>query len=194
MSGVKRILLLAALPLLALAPALSQQSAAAPKAKGGSNAPVDVGADRIEVQDRANRAILTGNVVATQGNMTMNSARLNVIYAHAAGSQPAGSTGTQIQRLEASGGVVLHTPTETARSQFAIYDVPRRLVTMIGAVNLDQGANHVQGGRLVLDLDTHRAVVDGGAAGSQSRGGRVTGHFTVPPRENSGSTPAHPGT
>ena len=191
MSGVNKLLLLVAtLPLIAIAPALSQ-SGAAPKAKAGSNAPVDVGADRIEVQDRANRAILTGNVVATQGNLTMNSPRLTVIYnsrpsapAPAAGAAPT-TSGTQIQRLEASGGVRLHTPTETARSEFAIYDVPRRLVTMIGAVNLDQGANHVQGGRLVLDLDTHRAVVDGGAAGSQSRGGRVTGHFTVPPRQGS---------
>jgi lipopolysaccharide export system protein LptA len=184
MSGVKPKFILALLPLLAVAPALSQQAGSAPRGKAGSNAPVDVGADRIEVQDRANRAILTGNVVATQGNMTMNSARLTVIYANAAGAST-GSGGTQIQRLEASGGVRLRTPTETARSQFAIYDVPRRLVTMIGGVNLDQGANHVQGGRLVLDLDTHRAVVDGGAAGSQSQGGRVTGHFTVPPRQGS---------
>lgn len=179
MSGVKRTLLLALLPLLAVAPALSQQAGPTPKAKGGSNAPVDVGADRIEVQDRANRAILTGNVEARQGNLTMTSPRLIVVYANAG----AGGSGTQIQRLEASGGVRLRTPTETARSQFAIYDVPRRLVTMIGGVNLDQGANHVQGGRLVLDLDTHRAVVDGGAAGSQSQGGRVTGRFTVPPRQ-----------
>ena len=182
MSGVTRFLPLGLLMLVAVGPAAGQRS--------GSNAPVDVGADRIEVQDRANRAILTGNVVATQGNLTMNSARLTVVYANHpsganAGAAPGAAGGTQIQRLEASGGVTLRTPTETARSAFAIYDVPRRLVTMIGAVNLDQGANHVQGGRLVLDLDTHRAVVDGGAAGSQSRGGRVTGHFTVPARQGS---------
>ena len=74
-----------------------------------------------------------------------------------------------------TGGVTLRTPTETARSQYAIYDLPRGIVTMIGGVNLDQGSNHVQGGRLVLDLDTHRAVLDGG--------GRVTGRFTVPRRQ-----------
>ena len=115
------------------------------------------------MQDRANRAIFTGNVVAVQGNMTMNSARLTVIYQSSpSGARPAGAApapaaaagnpagqNVQIQRLEANGSVVLRTPTETAHSQFAIYDVPRRLVTMIGAVNLDQGANHVQGGRLV---------------------------------------------
>ena len=45
------------------------------------------------------------------------------------------SGGIEIERLEASGGVTLRTPTETARSQFAIYDLDRRLVTMIGGVH-----------------------------------------------------------
>jgi lipopolysaccharide export system protein LptA len=166
MSGVTRASLLALLPLLAVAPALGQGSSL----KGhNANAPVDVAADRIEVQDRANRAIFSGNVQARQGNMNLNAARLTVVYA--------GGQDVRIQRLEASGGVTLRTPTETARSQFAIYDVPRRIVTMIGGVTLDQGANHVQGARLVLDLDSHRAVMDGGAGA-----GRVTGRFTVPRR------------
>jgi len=163
---VKRALLLALLPVLAVAPALGQG------VRGfDSNAPVDVAADRIEVQDRANRAVFSGNVVVRQGNMTMNAARLTVVYA--------GGESVRIQRLEASGGVTLRTPSETARSRFAIYDVPRRIVTMIGGVNLDQGANHVQGQRLVLDLDSHRAVMDGGGGA-----GRVTGRFTVPRRGN----------
>jgi lipopolysaccharide export system protein LptA len=165
---VKRALLLALLPLLAVAPALGQGSGV----RGfDSNAPVDVAADRIEVQDRANRAVFSGSVVVRQGNMTMNAARLTVVYAN--------GESVRIQRLEASGGVTLRTPSETARSRFAIYDVPRRIVTMIGEVRLDQGANHVQGQRLVLDLDSHRAVMDGGGGA-----GRVTGRFTVPRRGN----------
>ena len=165
MSGVSRFLPLALLPLVLVAPAAGQQGLG----NFDSNAPVDVASDRIEVQDRANRAVFSGNVEVRQGNMRMTAARLTVVYA--------GGRNVQIQRLEASGGVTLRTPSETARSQFAIYDVPRRIVTMIGAVTLDQGANHVQGARLVLDLDSHRAVMDGGS------GGRVTGRFTVPRRE-----------
>jgi len=166
---VSRFLPFALLPLLAVSPVLAQSGI-----RGhDDNAPVDVGADRIEVQDRNNRAIFSGNVVARQGNLQLNSARLTVVYADAAGS------GTDIKRLEASGGVTLRSPTETARSQYAIYDLDRGIVTMIGGVTLNQGGNHVQGGRLVLDLDTNRAVMDGGTASS---GGRVTGRFTVPRR------------
>ena len=144
-----------------------------------TDAPVDVAADRIEVQDRADRAIYTGNVEVRQGNLQLSTARLTVAYANA--------DGIEIQRLEASGGVVLRSPSETARSQFAIYDLGRRIVTMIGGVTLNRGESQVRGGRLVLDLDTGRAVMDGGAAGApgtQETGGRVTGRFTVPRRDD----------
>ena len=141
-----------------------------------TDAPVDFAADRIEVQDRADRVIFSGNVQATQGNLRMNASRVTVAYAQGGGN------GTQIQRMEATGGVTLRSPSETAVSQFAIYDIPRRLVTMIGGVRLDQRGNHVQGGRLVLDLDSGRVVMDGGASGAPGQTGRVTGRFTVPRR------------
>ncbi len=168
----------AALGLAAAQAALGQGAGSALKGHD-TNAPVDVAADRIEVQDRADRAIFSGNVQVRQGDLNLATARLTVAYANAGG--------IQIKRLEAAGGVLLRSPSETARSQFAIYDLDRRLVTMIGGVVLDRGANHVQGGRLVLDLDSGRAVMDGGAAGAPGTGqtgGRVTGRFTVPPRQN----------
>ena len=142
-----------------------------------TDAPVDVAADRIEVQDRADRAIFSGNVEVRQGQLQLATSRLTVAYAN--------TGGIEIQRLEASGGVTLRSPSETARSRFAIYDLDRRLVTMIGDVTLARGASRVEGGRLVLDLDSGRAVMDGGvpgAPGTQESGGRVTGRFTVPQR------------
>lgn len=142
-----------------------------------SSAPIDVSADRIEVQDRADRAIFSGNVEVRQGNLRLSTARLTVAYASAGG--------IEIERLEASGGVLLRSPSETARSQYAIYDLDRRIVTMIGGVALTRGASHVEGGRLVLDLDSGRAVMDGGTAGAPGAdSGRVTGRFTVPQRRD----------
>lgn len=151
-----------------------------------TNAPVDVEADRIEVQDRADRAIFSGNVRVQQAEMTLTAARLTVAYANRQGNDG----GVQIQRLDAAGGVVVRSPGETARGQFAIYDLNRRQITMLGGVSLDQGANTVRGGRLVINLDTGRSVIDGsavggGAAGTVSggTGGRVTGRFSVPQRK-----------
>ncbi|QNN66307.1 OstA family protein [Sphingomonas rhizophila] len=139
-----------------------------------SNQPVDVAADRIEVQDRADRAIFAGNVHVTQGQLSLDAARLTVAYSS--------SGGIQIQRLDASGGVVVRSPSETARGNFGIYDLDRKLITLVGAVRLERGGSHVMGSRLVIDLTSGRAVIDGGSPGVGSSGGRVTGRFTVPQR------------
>ena len=158
--------------IVALAPAMSQTSAL----KGhDSNAPVDVAANRIEVQDRADRAIFSGDVVVRQAQLTLTAERLTVAYSSAGG--------IDIDRLDASGGVTLTSPSETARGQFAVYDLDERIITMIGNVALTQGGNRVEGGRLVIDLDTGNATLTGGAPGVSEQGGRVTGRFTVPDRD-----------
>ena len=145
-----------------------------------SNAPVDVTADRIEVQDRADRAIFAGNVHVTQAELSLDTARLTVAYSGGAGA----TTGVQIRRLDAAGGVVVRSPSEIAKGEFGIYDLDRRLITLIGNVQLNRGQNQVNGSRLVIDLDSGRAVIDGGPPGVNQSGGRVTGHFTVPQKNN----------
>jgi lipopolysaccharide export system protein LptA len=144
-----------------------------------SDAPVDVTADRIEVQDRADRAIFAGNVHVTQAELTLDTARLTVAYSGGQ-SQPGG---VQIRRLDAAGGVVVHSPSETAKGDFGIYDLDRKLITLIGNVQLTRDQNLVNGARLVIDLDSGRAVIDGGPPGVNQSGGRVVGHFTVPQRK-----------
>ncbi len=144
-----------------------------------SNAPVDVTADRIEVQDRANRAVFAGNVHVAQSGLVIDAARLTVAYANGGGGNPS------IQRLDATGGVVIKSADQTARGSTAIYDLNRRIITMLGGVTLVQGGNTVRGGRLVIDLDSGRSVIDGSASGGATvsgQGGRVTGRFTVPQR------------
>ena len=144
-----------------------------------SNAPVDVSADRIEVQDRADRAIFAGNVVARQAELTLETARLTVAYST--------GDGIDIQRLDAAGGVVVRSPSETARGDFGIYDLDRRLITLVGNVQLSRSGNQISGNRLVIDLESGRAVIDGGPRGVDQNGGRVTGRFTVPKRQKRGS-------
>lgn len=185
MSGMKSLVLSASLAALAIAgigalPAFGQATSAL---RGhDSNAPVDFAADRIEVLDRADRAVLSGNVQVRQGAMTLETARLTIAYSD--------TRAIQVQRLDASGGVTVRSPSETARGQFAIYDLNRKLITMLGGVTLTRGESQVRGGRLVLDLDSGRVVVDGNAVGGAApdgtvrEGGRVTGTFTVPQRTN----------
>lgn len=150
-----------------------------------SNAPIDFNAGTIELQDRANRAILSGGVNVRQAEMTLDAARMTVNYT---GRVANGSP--QVSRLDASGGVTVTRPDQKARSQYAVYDLNRRIITMLGGVSLLQGGNTVNGGRLTLNLDTGRATIDGSSVGTTKapdgtvtqQGGRVTGRFSVPNR------------
>jgi lipopolysaccharide export system protein LptA len=155
------------------------------QSKHDSNAPINFGADHIELQDKANRALLSGNVVVKQAEMTLTSARMTVAYT---GQVVDGSP--QVSRLDAAGSVVVTRPDQTARSNFGVYDLNKHLITMLGAVTLIQAGNTVNGARLTMNLDTGRAVIDGSAvSGSKtgtttSSGGRVSGTFSVPKRDN----------
>jgi lipopolysaccharide export system protein LptA len=160
--------------------AQQQQQGGVSALKGhDTNAPVDVSSQRLEVQDRADRAVFVGNVHATQGDLTLDTQRLTIAYS----SNKSSKAGIDINRLDAGGGVVVRTASETAKGDFGIYDLDRKLITVLGNVQLNQGANQLNGSRLVIDLDSGRAVVDGGPPGVNSSGGRVTGHFTVPQRQ-----------
>ncbi|MBY0520942.1 MAG: LptA/OstA family protein [Sphingomonas sp.] len=170
--------------------ALCAAGTAAADSKHNSAAPIDFGADHIELQDKANRAVLSGNVAVRQGEMTLTAARMTVAYT---GQVIDGSP--QVSRLDAAGGVTVTRPDQTARSQYAIYDLNRHVVTMLGAVSLRQSnGNVVNGGRLTLNLDTNRATIDGSSVGGGAAtgtgatqaapGGRVTGRFSVPKRDD----------
>lgn len=179
--AIPALVALAAAPLLLATTAFAQVRQEQPRsalAGHNTNAPVDVTSDRIEVQDRADRAVFSGNVHVVQADMTLDTDRLTVAYS---GGQAA--SGLQINRLDAAGGVVVHSPSETAKGDFGVYDLNRKLITLIGNVQLTRENNLVNGSRLVIDLDSGRAVIDGGPPGVNASGGRVTGHFTVPQRQ-----------
>ena len=151
-------------------------------ANHNSNAPVDFAAGSIEVQDRADRVVLAGNVVVNQAGLTVRAPRMTVAYNRAGG--------TSVNRLDATGGVTVTKGDEQASGNVAIYDLDRRLITMVGNVKLRQQGNNLSGGRLVIDLNSGRATVDGkGAARGpdgnavEGTGGRVTGTFSVPKRD-----------
>lgn len=152
-------------------------------ANHNSAAPVNFDAGSIEVQDRADRVVLAGNVRVTQAGLVVTAPRMTVAYTR--------SGSTSVNRLDATGGVTVVKGDETAKGNVAIYDLDRRLITMVGNVELRQRGNNLRGGRLVIDLNSGRATVDGrGAARGPDgnpiqggTGGRVTGTFTVPERK-----------
>jgi lipopolysaccharide export system protein LptA len=163
-----------------------QQLSAQAIAGHDSNAPVNYAADRIELQDKAHRVVLSGNVDVTQGDLRMRAARTTVAYTN--------DGSLKIQRLDAVGGVTVTRGNESARGDVAVYDFNRRIITMAGNVALRRGTDTLDGGRLVMDLNSGISTVDGRGGGSsaigggRTSGGRVSGTFSVPKSSTSSDT------
>lgn len=135
--------------------------------------PLDISAERLEMQQKQGRAIFSGAVQVTQGNLTLRSDNMTVFYALEDDKRdPA------ISRLDAEGAFRLTSATETLTGDWGIYDVDRQLVTVGGNVSFTQGSTELKGSRLEFDLVSGTAKLDGEA--TDQTDGRVRGSFTVP--------------
>lgn len=118
-----------------------------------SDQPVEVTADRLDVNQTDGTATFAGNVVVVQGELTLTAARVLVEYGD---TEP-----REIERIHAFDDVTLISPTEKAEGDEAVYEVTSRSVLMTGNVLLTQELNVVSGERLTIDLDTGTGVVEG---------------------------------
>ncbi len=140
--------------------------------KTNPNAPINVEAARLDVDDRAKQAVFHGEVHAVQGDFVVRTAELRTFYTGAAGlaEQPApdgNAAPAQISRIEARGKVIVTSKEgQKATGDWADYDVKKNQVVLGGDVVLTQGKNVVQGTKLTIDMVTGQSVID-----SDPRGG-----------------------
>lgn len=143
--------------------------------------PIEVTADRLDVQQEQNVATFSGNVEAIQGSLTLNAEAIKVYYRDPASSEPSDPEALVISRIDASGNVTLTLPNESVQGSWAIYDVDRELITVGGQVKLTRGETILSGERLELDLTTGRSTLVSSNIDDESQ--RVRGVFSPP--ENS---------
>lgn len=148
-----------------------------------SDLPVQISADSLEILQPNKTATFKGNVQAVQGNVTLNAAQMMVHYKEAAG----GVQGA-VSRIDATGGVFLATPGETARGGSAVYNLDAKKVVLSSNVVLTRGQNVLKGARLEYSFSTGRSIITSAsgtvaADGTKTKGGRVKAIF-VPEGKN----------
>jgi lipopolysaccharide export system protein LptA len=133
---------------------------------------VQISSTTLEVHDKDKRAVFLGNVIVGQGDTTMKSKTLDVLYDQdndpSAPSIAMGQNGNnQVRRLEAKGGVVVTQKDLTATGETGIFEVKQNNVTLIGGVVMTQGQQVMRGERLVVDLTSGVSHFEGGGRGTQ---------------------------
>lgn len=133
---------------------------------GSSNdEPIQIESSELQVEDKKNLAIFTGNVVVIQGDSQLKTHQLKVYY----DGQASGAAQQNISRLEAIGRVFISSKDQTATGDNASFDMKRDIMVMTGKeVVLSQGPNVVVGSKLTVNLATGKADLE-----SSQKSGRV---------------------
>ena len=157
---------------------------------GASKEPIKIDADKLDVFDKEGRAVFSGNVVAVQGDSTMNCTVMTVFYEQrnqgqdgaqaAAAPGPAGADDSAIKKIDCKGPVTIVSKTQVATGNNASFDRVGNKIYLTGNAALSDGPNVTRGERVIYDINTGVANIE------TAPGGRVkrrpcpvrTGHVT----------------
>jgi lipopolysaccharide export system protein LptA len=171
MSGLE-MTKLAAVAALTLALALAGPAAA--QIAGGSDAPVDITADALEVVNNQCMSIWSG------------SADVIKTFSKKGAGKPTGGQAAcgALDRMEAIGNVYYVTPQQKVRGDNAVYDVSAERIVITGDVVAVSGQNVIRGSRLVVNSNTGDAQMESGAKGP----GKARPRAVIYPNQQAGQT------
>lgn len=158
-----RILTLGLLLMLSGTYALAQSEFKPAMSLGQGSGPIKIEADALEVQDKNKMAAFIGNVVVRRNDVTIRAREMNVYYA--GGTQPgdiaAATGGTEVKRIEMKGKVLFVQKDQQATGDRAVYEKAAELLTLTGNVVLTQGQSVAKGQKLVINMRSGRARLEG---------------------------------
>ncbi|WP_425046893.1 LptA/OstA family protein [Primorskyibacter sp. S87] len=120
--------------------------------KADPKLPVEVTSDTLDVNQADGSAEFLGNVLVAQGEMRLSAKRVLVVY----NEQKSG-----IERMEATGDVVLVNGPDAAEADRADYSIDTGVIVMTGNVLLTQGANALTSNKMTVNLTTGTAQMVG---------------------------------
>jgi lipopolysaccharide export system protein LptA len=133
-----------------------------------SRAPIDIISDTVEADQKTNKIVFKGNVVAKQEDTTLYANTLTILY---------DTNMKKLKEIIAVGNVKVVQLDRRATGQKVTFDQDQRKVILDGEAVVREGTNVIRGERIVYYVDEGRSVVEGG------RGGRVSTSITPPSKE-----------
>ncbi len=120
--------------------------------KQNTDAPIDVTSAQLAVDENANTALFTGDVVVVQDTMTMYAPWVKVFYLE---------DQSGISHMHAKDGVTLIQGDEAAESATADYDMQKDVIVMSGDVLVTQKLSAIAADKMTIQLEDGTALMTG---------------------------------
>lgn len=118
-------------------------------AAADSDQPLEITSSQLEVFQQEQKSVFSGEVVAQQGDMTLFTDQLTVIF----------DDQNDVSRVEAAGNVRIEEPLRTARGDHAVFDRQADTLILSGNAEVVQGENRISGDEITLFIGQNRSVV-----------------------------------
>jgi len=134
------------------------------------NAPIEIGAVSLDVDDKARTAVFRGKVVARQGGVVIQTASLTASYLGGGSLLPGTSAVKQknplgaatkpaqearVTHVRAANGVIITSESgQLVQGDWADFNVAANTITIGGNVRMQKGRQVVTGPKIVIDLNT----------------------------------------
>jgi lipopolysaccharide export system protein LptA len=169
--------------LLAIVAGLGAGSALAEKED--RNRPIQIEADLVRFDDTKKTAMYEGNVILSQGTMSINADRID-IHQDDKGMTLGEATGQPVRFQQKAEGRDEYLDAQANRLE---YDARTEVIKLIGGARLKLGGDELRGGVIVYDVRTERYQAEGGVA--DGRQGRVRA-MIQPRKQGDGAADAAP--
>jgi lipopolysaccharide export system protein LptA len=111
--------------------------------------PLEITSHQLEVFQDEQKSIFSGDVVAQQGEMTLYTDKLTVIF----------DAQNEVSRIEAAGKVRIEEPLRNARGAHAVFDRDADTLILSGNAEVVQGENRITGDEITLFIGQNRSIV-----------------------------------
>jgi lipopolysaccharide export system protein LptA len=166
---------------------------------GNSKEPIRIDANKLEVFDKEQKAVYSGDVIAVRGTTTTRSTVMTIFYDNKKAQQQQGAGAVRnanggnapaqdgaLKRIEFKGPVSVVNGSQTATANEMIYDAIGKVVILKGNAVVADGPNVQRGELMTYNTEDSIATITNPAPG-----GRVQGVFT-PGSQDEGKPKSQP--
>ncbi|GEM_PF-5442638 len=122
---------------------------------------IQIKSDVMEAKDQDGVVVFTGNVIARQDDLTIDTDRLDVFYQKQAKNNKADNEAGKraIDKIVATGHVRITKAARVATGEKAVYEKHTEKITISGSAQVWEGQNRIKGETIIFYVNEERSVV-----------------------------------
>ncbi|NIA19407.1 MAG: lipopolysaccharide transport periplasmic protein LptA [Xanthomonadaceae bacterium] len=117
-----------------------------------SKAPIDITADRLDIDQQKGQAVFKGEVIARQDEMTLQADTMTILFVEKE---------NDVKEIIANGSVTIDLGEKRATCETAHFYTAVNKVILSGKPLLKEGKNVIEGEKIIFFLNEDRSIVEG---------------------------------